>query len=406
MLVRLGRTGPQWAGTVALMATTADLAVANARYVVTVPQAVLDSKPEVLQVIEERERRSTSTGPYRIYRMPAWEPRVWQTTRSSDRAADFVAWERDTLMPGHGINFGVEYTHAFGVGGLSDYEWFFRDFPVTLSTPEAARSLGAGVGQVVIYYPRRSFDMWNTRYFVVPCDPHDWHDEYRSYASFVFHSESIYPQQGVLRGSKGPAAARSWMDNRDVQVWRNLSEFPRAWVVHDARWINPTSGPSRGARDAALQEILYADDPLWHDATRRAVDPRTLAWIDNGNWTELAPYLSGQSPGPAETVKASYPTPQRAELEATLESPGLVILADVDYPGWELTIDGQTAPIYRVNLMMRGAAVPAGTHHLVYTYSPRSFRVGWVLSILGLGVLALLCAGCALRPVDRMVENR
>ena len=83
-----------------------------------------------------------------------------------------------------------------------------------------------------------------------------------------------------------------------------------------------------------------------------------------------------------------------------LESPGLVILADLYYPGWELTIDGRPAPIYRVNRLMRGAAVPTGMHHLVYSYVPRSFQVGRVVSILGLVGLALLAmAGILGEPV-------
>ncbi len=86
-------------------------------------------------------------------------------------------------------------------------------------------------------------------------------------------------------------------------------------------------------------------------------------------------------------------------------SPGLVILADVYYPGWELTIDGKPAPIYVVNRLMRGAAVPAGTHRLVYSYTPRSFLVGRAGSILGLGVLALFGIACTLRPVDPVLGD-
>ena len=100
----------------------------------------------------------------------------------------------------------------------------------------------------------------------------------------------------------------------------------------------------------------------------------SLAWIDTSHRTELAPFLSDGPSGPTETVKVTYPRPDRAEIEATLESPGLVILADVYYPGWELTIDGKPTPIYAVNGRMRGAAVRAGTHRLVYSYAPRSFR--------------------------------
>ena len=122
------RTYPQLAGSCALLLVTADLAMANARCVLTVPQSVLDSKPEVLRIIEDEERKHPRPGPFRIHRMPAWHPRGWQTTSSADRAVDFVVWEYDTLLPKYGINLGVEYTHTHGVGEIYDHEWFFGSF--------------------------------------------------------------------------------------------------------------------------------------------------------------------------------------------------------------------------------------------------------------------------------------
>src|SRR5690606_8113095 len=77
-------------------------------------------------------------------------------------------------------------------------------------------------------------------------------------------------------------------------------------------------------------------------------------------------------PDPAEAVRITGYEPTRVELEAHLARPGIVVLADVYYPGWRLTIDGRPAPILRVNRMMRGAAVDAGAHTLVYTYEPGS----------------------------------
>jgi uncharacterized membrane protein YfhO len=65
-----------------------------------------------------------------------------------------------------------------------------------------------------------------------------------------------------------------------------------------------------------------------------------------------------------------------------------VVLADVYYPGWKLTIDGKPAPILRINRLMRGALVSAGRHTLVYTYEPISFTAG--LAGSALGVIALL----------------
>ncbi len=95
VVVGLVRTHPGWAGALALAVMTADLAMANARYVVTVPQAVLESHPEVLRMIAKQERTRPSPGPFRIHRMPAWHPTIFMTTPSADRAHELLAWERD-----------------------------------------------------------------------------------------------------------------------------------------------------------------------------------------------------------------------------------------------------------------------------------------------------------------------
>ena len=111
-------------------------------------------------------------------------------------------------------------------------------------------------------------------------------------------------------------------------------------------------------------------------------------------------FLRVGRPRPSETVKVTYPSPQQAVLDVNLETPGIVVLADVYYPGWELTIDGKPAPIYRVNGSMRGAAVPAESRRLVFTYAPQSFRIGKFVSVTGLALLMCLGLACAFWPVD------
>ena len=99
----------------------------------------------------------------------------------------------------------------------------------------------------------------------------------------------------------------------------------------------------------------------------------------------------------------TYPNPQQAVLDVRLDSAGLIILADAYYPGWELLIDGRPAPIYRVNVCMRGAAVSAGHYRLVFTFAPQSFRVGRLVSIAGLAALLILGMACMFRPVDQAI---
>ena len=70
--------------------------------------------------------------------------------------------------------------------------------------------------------------------------------------------------------------------------------------------------------------------------------------------------------------------PQRVELLATLDRPGLVILADSYYQGWRLRIDGKSKPIYRANRMMRAAAVPpVSIRSCIHTSQCRSGSGWW-----------------------------
>src|SRR5436305_3818707 len=115
-------TRPLWSCTIGVFTMSTDLAWAIARYVLTIPQAVLETRPEVLRIIEEAERDKPAPGPYRIHRMPTWKPLSWPSTPSTHRVEELVAWERNTLMPKYGITLGVEYTHTMGVDKLDDYE--------------------------------------------------------------------------------------------------------------------------------------------------------------------------------------------------------------------------------------------------------------------------------------------
>jgi Bacterial membrane protein YfhO len=391
-VLRLAARRPALAGAVALVATTADLALANAPLVITIPQDDLDwrNTPRVLRILAEAERADPAPGPYRVHRMAAWGPLDWLQAGSVDRVREFVRWERDTIQPKYAIPYGLQYTLTEGTTELYDYWWFFGPFRRRVRAEEAAAALHVALDRQVVYYPRRGFDLWNTRYFVLPVDPRGWDDEDRGYAAFLPGTTPVYPRPGAFDGPGGTARRRRWVEAEDFQVLRNEAAFPRAWVVHEAVFIPPIRGLAKADRVKTMYEILYQDDALWHDPTRRVYDPRRLAWIETDDATALASFLSRTAPGPSETVAVSRYEPRRVELRAHLDRPGLVILADVFYPGWTLTIDGRPAPILRANRLMRGAAVGAGTHRLVYSYRPVSFRLGVLVSLGGLAAAAAL----------------
>jgi hypothetical protein len=397
ILLTSARRAPILAGLAALVITSADLAVANTRYVVTVPQRVMDAEPHVWQTIAEAERRDPAGQPYRVHRMRYWEPRLWlEEPADTDRRRQIITWNRDTLEAKYGIPYGLQYTDTASTIELENHRAFFRGYNLVLND-EGARRLDMPPGAPIHYLPRRSFDLWNTRYFVLPVVSNGWSDPYRAYSSLFDQTDPIEPARDAFIGPDHEARLVDWIRHQDFQVVRNRRAFPRTWVVHQARFHPPIATMSRADRSKLFEEIRYAADPFWYDPTRRVWDPRVLAWVEADHQVELAGYLPGSVPQSGESVTIAQYTPQRVEIDAILQRPGLVILADVDYPGWRLTIDGAPARIYRTNVLMRGAAVPSGKHHLVYSYQPRSFTVGLWTSAAGLIALAALASRAGLR---------
>ncbi|HLC42604.1 MAG TPA: YfhO family protein, partial [Methylomirabilota bacterium] len=76
------------------------------------------------------------------------------------------------------------------------------------------------------------------------------------------------------------------------------------------------------------------------------------------------------------------------ELETDLDAPAMVVLTDSFYPGWVAYVDGKRRPLYRVNSIVRGVPVEAGSHRVSFRYEPPYLR-GWVLVSLGNAVISL-----------------
>jgi hypothetical protein len=361
----------------------------------------MERPPKILEVIRQEEAKDPAPEPFRIHRSPIWNPYDWVLSPSDDRVRDFVAWERDTLQPKYGIERGVRFTQTIGVAELFDYEFFFGGFP-RLADTQLAEALRVKPGSPVIYYPRRAYDLWNSRYFILPYAP-KWDDEHRGYAAFLHQTQRVFPAPDAFTGPGGLEKEREWALKQDVQVLRNLAVYPRAWVVHGARVIRAINGLSREDRNVPMQEILFQNDPVWKDPTRAVYDPREVAWVEQEDRDRLAHFIRGFSREPSEAATVTRLEADRVEVEANLRRPGLVVLAEVYYPGWTLTIDGKPAAVYRVNRAMRGVAVEAGRHHLVYTFLPRSFRVGLACSAAGLVLLGVCALVFAFRPVSSVL---
>jgi uncharacterized membrane protein YfhO len=71
--------------------------------------------------------------------------------------------------------------------------------------------------------------------------------------------------------------------------------------------------------------------------------------------------------------------------------------------GWSATVDGHAAAVVTVDGFYAGLRVPAGQHEVRFSYTPRGFRVGVVIAIVALLILA---AAVVLALQDRRAVAR
>jgi uncharacterized membrane protein YfhO len=84
------------------------------------------------------------------------------------------------------------------------------------------------------------------------------------------------------------------------------------------------------------------------------------------------------------------------EISAAPAADALMIVSDLHYPGWGVTVDGEPAEMLRANYLMRAVALKAGPHTVRFEYKPKSFRIGLSVTAVGLAAMASMLLAPAL----------
>lgn len=155
--------------------------------------------------------------------------------------------------------------------------------------------------------------------------------------------------------------------------------MPLAYFVPSAEVERHEDRPSalRRVRELAPAPVAILDD---------AVEP---AGAEIPGRTSGSALRGGTSVGAHDIELAS----DRVAFVLDAPGEGVVVVNESWYPGWRATVDGEPAPIYRANGLVRAVPVEAGSHHIELRFEPAAGRRWrWVLlatllaSLLGLAV--------------------
>jgi len=199
-----------------------------------------------------------------------------------------------------------------------------------------------------------------------------------------------------------------WTSGDEVTVaLRPAESVPHCWVSIDYR----TEGlrPARltlglettGAKRAVPLELpATAVAPALESPGRISVDVGPLPAGETRIHVEKTEECSARlervdvhavRPGPPQPASARLVRyePNRIVAAARAGGPALLVVSDVDYPGWHARVDGRAAPILRANYILRAIPIPAGDHTVTLTFFPETFAAGAAVSLISVLAVAL-----------------
>jgi hypothetical protein len=207
--------------------------------------------------------------------------------------------------------------------------------------------------------PRRLVELLNpVRSHLVPAEPHAMLQRFTPSPEPSPILDMLNMRYQLFRRNPG---VDTLIAQDDYWVVENPTAMPRVYVPRHVK------GPIEARQTLAL-------------LTRPDFNPAEVVYVDRKLNT-----ITGECVGEARIVAE---TPSRVTIDASMQTSGVVVLADSWDKGWRAYLDGHSVPVLRANYVLRGVEAPAGKSTIVLSYEPTSMTIGLWLMMVGLFALA------------------
>jgi hypothetical protein len=258
----------------------------------------------------------------------------------------------------YGANFELMYDHK-AVGGYEIPLERFKQFLNDLSQKGIDGVILTS--QAILEAKDRRVDMLNTKYIIVS----EWDSRWKDFRD-------------------QPNRLRFLYKYGDTDVYENLKVLPPAYCV-------PVSGVEVIPDEA--RQLERVKDPLFN--VERTV-------ILSSSAPESIP--AGPPPPAITKPKTEWTTRHMNDFELDVNAyvPSVLIISQIDYPGWKAFVDGNPVPLTRANYAFPAIFISSGPHHVRFSFEPWTFKVG-----LAATVITLIISGVMIRSgVTREAEDR
>jgi len=145
-----------------------------------------------------------------------------------------------------------------------------------------------------------------------------------------------------------------------------------------------------------VDSVVTAASPDEEIALLGAIDLRHQAVVSSTDPSSLSAPQDDKS---QDVIEMTSYAPNELHYRYTSASDRLAVFSEIYYPnGWHATVDGEPLDLLCANWTFRAAVLPAGSHEVVMTFLPDSYRIGATVSrIASIGLLLTLLLALMLR---------
>ena len=226
----------------------------------------------------------------------------------------------------------------------------------------------------------------------------------RRYQELIDHH--IAPEMQALYGEI--AAKGGQMDSVDAAKFPVLNMLNMRYVILPGAQQGqtfPLRNPHALGNGWFVDRVDYVANANEEIDALHGIDPARTAAVDQ-RFRDALQGLEQPHKDSLSTVRLTAYEPNRVVYETDNAGDGVAVFSEIYYPdGWQVTIDGEPAPLARANYVLRALRIPAGHHTVEMRFDPQSLHVteGIAyagLSLLGVGVLAAIGLGLRKRKVS------
>ena len=154
----------------------------------------------------------------------------------------------------------------------------------------------------------------------------------------------------------------------------NPYAYGNAWFVDQVQYVN-NANEEIDALDTADPAVTAVVDSRFKDALKGLVESHRDS---------------------LSTIRLTSYTPNRLVYETDNSGNAVAVFSEIYYPdGWQVSIDGQPAPLGRADYILRALHIPAGKHTVEMRFDPQSLHVTegiayTALALMVIGVIAIV----------------